>query len=117
MLFIWHSPYESWLYSASEELKAISRKSTPLRGVNLKIAFNKKLFNSIQTSRNYTCTPVQTLELVNDNVFIKKKYFVSISRFLRRYCLAFDPISEQAERNIVKLQIYPSGIRVKYGPD
>ena len=36
----------------SKNAKAISRKFTPLRGVNLKIAFNKKLFDSIQTFRH-----------------------------------------------------------------
>ena len=33
-------------------LKAISRKFTPIWGVNHKIAFNKKLFDSIQTFRH-----------------------------------------------------------------
>ena len=55
----------------SKNAKAISRKFTPLRGVNLKIAFNKKLFDSIQTFRN-----LSMLESLNriEQLFIKGNF-------------------------------------------
>ena len=44
--------YIETLCIQTSKIKAISRKFTPIRGVNFKIAINKKLLDSIETFRH-----------------------------------------------------------------